>query len=487
MDIFDAFGSGRNILLHGPSGTGKTYTMNELIRLVKLNHTNNEFNIAAPTGMAAILIDGSTIHSQFGIRSYRIPDDLLDNLEQTVAEYDPTAEYTDSDGYLYELRIFISGISSRSHFKDSSLKYLFIDEISMTGAVLLLIIDNILRKLDANKKHLPMGGVQCIFSGDFFQLPPVKDEFCCFTKLWQQMDIHVVNMEESKRYIGDESVKHFEFICRLRKARLTSTDKQLLTDRKNAYIKKEYESLRIEPLILCATNDKIDSINNERLRMINDTEYVFNAVDTKNIFRSGLSADQIKNCETNIDRTLDDIMPKKLKVKVGAQIIFIINYDIQSKLVNGRMCRIEEIREITNSIDTDMDAEITDDNILDLIKVDKKPTNVDIADKDIYKYEIVVSDIDGIKHVISPTSKSSQTRRFTCSRTQFPFKLAWAISIHRSQGLTLDSAKIDISNVFCSGQSYVAISRVSSVDNIFISKYNANKIYANKKIMKMFG
>lgn len=490
MDIFNTFKEGNNILLHGPSGTGKTYTMNELINLIKIEGMPDEYMIGAPTGMAAILINGSTIHSLFGIGVYSIPNSLLNNLDSIISEYDPLVKYTEEDGQLYDLRCFISRVSSKSYFNDKTLKYLFVDEISMTGAVLLLIIDNILRKINPTTKNLPMGGVQCVFSGDFFQLPPVKDEFCCFTKLWGQMNITTINMEESKRYIGDNSNKHFDFICRLRKAKLTKADINLLYERRLAYNNESYKSLLIEPLILCATNDKIDNINNRKLAAINEREYVFDAIDTKNIFRSGLDAQQIKNCEINMNRVLDDIMQKSIKLKVGSQIIFTTNYEASKKLVNGRMCKVMEINELTDPFANqpdDCDYDLLDITLSNNALLDKPVKSVKRVDGATSSYEIVVCDVGGNTHKIRPISRSNQTKRFTCSRLQFPFKLAWAISIHRSQGLTLDSAKIDISNVFCSGQSYVAISRVSSIDNIFISELNTKKIYANKKISAMFG
>lgn len=476
IEVHNAFRDGRNIVLHGPSGTGKTHTMNELIKIIKYDGLDNELIVAAPTGMAAILINGATIHSQFGIRAYSVPESLSKNLKLIIGDYDPLVEYTEKDKYYYSLRSFISKASSGSHFKDQNLKYLFIDEISMTGAILLLIVDHILRKVNPSKKHLPMGGVQCIFSGDFFQLPPVKDAFCCKTKLWQDMNICHIKMEESKRYIGEESSGHFDFICRLRKAKLTNEDKQLLIQRKAAYIDGLYKSMRIEPLVLCAVNAKIDMINKERLDEIDDTEYTFNAADSVYVFSSGLTDSQASNCHANANRALDDIMVKHLNIKVGAQVIFITNYDIGKKLVNGRMCKVESIAKIDQP----------EADIFDLIIPDKRNNRIDVSARDLDQYEIVVSDIDGQHHKIKPISRGNEAKRFTCTRKQFPFKLAWAISIHRSQGLTLDSAMIDISDVFLPGQSYVAISRVSSVENIFITKFDMRKIYADRDMLELF-
>lgn len=468
-DIFDAFTSGRNILLHGPSGTGKTYSINSLIRFVNINNTPDTHILSAPTGMAAILINGATIHSQFGISAFNVPPKFL----PLIRDYDPFVEYEDEDD-MSQIQKFIRDKARRSSFKELGLKYLFIDEISMTGSFLLFIVDMILRnKYDSTK---PMGGIQCVLSGDFYQLPPVKDEFCCFTKLWQYMNILTVNMVESKRYIGESRDEHFEFICRLRLGEINKTDREMLLARKKAYLDGQHKELSIEPLILSPYNRKIDEINESKLNRIDDTEYEFNAVDTSIINQSGLSADQIRICKQNIEKTLDDLMPRRLNIKVGSQIIFISNYCAAEGLVNGRMCKVVKIEKA-----------VTSANLEDMMIKPDPVKYVSIPSKEIYDYVVTVRDFNGVEHVIPPIIRDCRARKFTCSRRQFPFKLAWAISIHRSQGLTLDAALVDVTSPFCHGQAYVAISRVSNHETLFITGINMNKITADPEIKAMFG
>lgn len=465
-DIFDAFTSGRNILLHGPSGTGKTHSINSLIRMVNISDTPENYILSAPTGMAAMLINGATIHHQFGISAFNPPPKLL----PYVKDYNPLAANRSAEQLA--IHEFIRDKARRSNFKESNLKYLFIDEISMTGSFLFLIIDAILRNKYDNAK--PMGGIQCIMSGDFYQLPPVKDEFCCFTNVWQEMNILTVNMVESKRYIGETRDSHFDFICRLRLGEINRDDREMLLSRKKAYLTGKHKELSIEPLILSPYNKKIDEINSSKLAKIDETEYEFNSVDSSFIHQTGLSQEQIRVCKNNISSALDDLMPRQLNIKVGSQVIFILNYNKTDGLVNGRMCKVTKIAKVNQQVDAE-----------DYFP-QEKVKYVSIPSNELYNYEVTVKDIDGNEHVITPTLRECKAKKFTCGRRQFPFKLAWAISIHKSQGLTLDAALIDITNPFCDGQSYVAISRVSDPERLFITGINMDKITADPNIKNMF-
>jgi len=450
--IYDAFASGRNVLLHGPAGTGKTYQINKLISLINQEYPRDAYFVGAPTGLAAIHINGSTIHSLFGIRPQ---GKLSDSVIRDIVGYDYIAA---EESKVHEV---IKDIVRGSRFSDTAVKFLIIDEISMTGAVLLTAIDAILREKFI--KDQPMGGIQCIFSGDFFQLPPVNDEFCCFTNVWNQLDIVQIDLTQSQRY-GDNQ-EYYEFICRLRKAQLNTDDRAFLASRRKAYIDCEHRKLPIEPLTLFPKNANIDRYNENKLEAIKEPKYVFKSKDASRIYNT-MDRSQFKTCEANINTMLDTLLVHELSLKVGANVIFVVNYDVSKKLANGRMGKIIAIRRVDGEPDF-VDDTIVIDNIDD--------------------YIVVVKDMDEVIHEIRPFTSSNHTRKFTCSRHQFPFRLAWAISIHRSQGMSLDAAIIDIGSSFCDGQSYVALSRVREGKGIFLSDVNLTKIKASRKILAQFG
>jgi hypothetical protein len=496
--IYDLFLRGENIFLHGAAGTGKTHAIRQLVDLVK--KTNQEsLIIAAPTGLAATHINGSTIHSQFGVTPFNIPEKLLKYTRQyDNSNYDEftyacdKSKTTEDLNNIEKLHEMVSRSIRTAGFSDNNLKYLIIDEISMTGAVLFTILDGVLR--EKFNRNLPMGGVQCVFSGDFCQLPPVKDEYCCFTPAWQNMDIKVVNMVDPKRYKSGSS--YFDFICRLRVAKLNTDDQQIIRSRLNAFKNGDHLKLNIEPIMLYPTNDSIDNRNNQRLKEIVDVEYVFQSADVIKL-SPNLTNYEKRKYQLSASKSLDDSLVAELHIKVGAQIIFIVNYDATRKLVNGRMCKIIAITRIPVEQQT---AILADDTILadgiireNCIEAEEfKPALneriiVNLAEPNPkYLYSITVQDIDGHEFVINPHTATGGGRNYTYSRIQFPFKLAWAISIHRSQGMSVDAAIIDIGNSFCPGQSYVAISRVATLDGLFISRVNLKKIWANKEIVEYF-
>lgn len=443
--IYELFLGGKNILIHGPSGTGKSYTINLIIDLINRTDQANTI-IAAPTGAAAIHIGGSTIHSQFNIPCYNVPEKIVKN----IGNYDYTSKNNNS-----AVNDFITKFTMRSGFNEKNLKYLIIDEISMVGASLLTILDGILR--EKYEHDLPMGGVQCIFSGDFYQLPPVKDEYCCFTETWNKMNIVQVKFKESKRYDGEKSIDYFDFICRLRKGNLLAMDTSLIKSRIDAYNSGDHLKFEIKPIRLFPTNRDIDTYNARELALITNEEFVFKAVDNIRL-AAGLTRNESFKCQQEAKSMLDEKMVEELHLKIDAQVIFTSNYDVPRKLVNGRMAKIIAI--------TQDQPELAEPNLL--------------------SYSVTVRDYDGCEFVIRPTTWTNNTKKYSCSRIQFPFKLAWAISIHRSQGMTIDKAVIDISRSFCAGQSYVAISRVKNIDGLFIVTANMKKIYADPRILEKF-
>jgi len=433
-DIFMDINADRNIILHGPGGTGKTYTIREIHAEYK--HYKKRIEIAAPTGKAAVELnlDANTIHSLFGIS----PLDTTDISEVEI---------------LREIAKICKNPRIQSTL--SSMDMLIIDEISMVGYVSFRIMDGVLRNIKKNDKAF--GGVQCIFSGDFKQLPPVKDKFCFHSDVWKELDLKVINFIEPKRYTD---LNTFDFLLRLRDAKLTEDDMEFLNERRQAFIRKEYldkEKFKIMPVVLFSSNAEAAKVNKKRLKELLGSTFISLAVDKVEYkdesidkFQTGADKKFQENMiarERNVRKCLEDIMPAKLELKEGAKIIFCRNYNKDLNLVNGMMGVIVEI----------------DDGWID-VKIE-----------------------NGTVHRIQKASYLINTRYFSCSRIQYPFKLAWALTIHKSQGATLNAAIISLKNIFAPGQAYVALSRVVNMNNIFIAKkIDFSAITANRDIPSEF-
>jgi ATP-dependent DNA helicase PIF1 len=465
VEIFKLFSTGENILLHGPAGTGKTYSINEMIKAVKLGD-NTEYCVIAPTGNAANHIGGTTIHYNFGIGYTTTSADYA----EIIHDYDffEDKERTGMERKYHEM---ITKAVKFSSFRDTNLRYMFVDEISMVGATIFIIMDAILRTRIPRMKNVPMGGVQCILSGDFYQLPPVKDEFCFRTKVWDSLNLKKKDMLTCRRFTGGDN--YFQFILRLRKAELLPEDVEMLKARKLAYDNKEFSNMAIEPLKLYPYNKDIDEINSRKLKEINEKEYSFKCVDTMRIITRVRDDKHKKRIEDEMSRLLNDAMKENLVVKVGAKIIFNRNYDVPMKLANGRLC---EVIGIELAIKENQSEE---EFFFDCALEESTDYNID-------NYRIRIRTNEGAEHLIAPLTVSIDNNKFVCTRKQFPFMLAWAISCHRSQGQTLESAIVDAGGSFANGQSYVALSRVISEENLFISSLNINKIKADETVKRLF-
>lgn len=470
--IYEAFTSGNNILLHGPAGTGKTFSVNSLISSLKMRKDEDTScsYVTAPTGMAANHINGTTIHFNFSIGALR--DDMTKYAE-VIPEYD-YFEIKERKGLELKYHNLVNEVVKKSSFRDRNLEYLFIDEISMVGATILIILDALLRNTIPNGRRKPMGGIQCIFCGDFYQLPPVKDEYCFNTKVWDALNIVIVPMLKCKRF-GDDAT-YFDMILRLRKGELTSEDKSVLMNRAQAFKDGEHLLKTIPPLELYPYNKNVELINRRMLDSIEGPEYVFECIDNISINERFVKGkyDLIK-VNNEIDKVLDNSMPKTVSMRVGAQMILVRNYSVSDKLSNGRMFKVLSIDKVNQN---------NDDILEDLLAEPEYQDQIIVKNPLLYSIKILIN--DGTVHTINPISVKVEHKKFTCSRLQFPTMLAWAVTCHRSQGQTLESAIVDASSSFTFGQSYVALSRVTKIDNLFISGLNFTKIKVNPEVRARF-
>jgi len=389
-----------HVFLTGKAGTGKTTFLKYISQ-----HTHKVTVVTAPTGVAAINAGGVTLHSFF-----QLP------LEPYIPGY--------------------SIVSSKKNFFRFSkqkldlikqLELLIIDEVSMLRADLLDSVDMSLRSIRHNLK--PFGGIQVLYIGDMFQLPPVAKEeewnllkdyyqstFFFHAQVFQQT--HPVYLELKKVYRQGDPV-FVDLLNRIRNNLVTNDDIQTLN---KLYHPKFVPSKDDNYIILTTHNYKADSINNIRLTELAGEERVFSGEITGDFPSVALPTDM------------------ELRLRPCAQIMFIKNDTEEHRYYNGKIGIVSQI-------------------IADQIHIYLSETN----DTIILKKEIWEN-----KRFELDKLSGKVKEEILGSFTQYPIRLAWAITIHKSQGLTFEKAIIDIGSSFAAGQTYVALSRCTSLDGIVL-------------------
>ncbi|GHT73966.1 helicase [Bacteroidia bacterium] len=398
-----------HIFLTGKAGTGKT-TFLKYIRA----HTHKNVIVAAPTGVAAINAGGTTLHSLF-----QLP------LEPYIPGY--------------------STVGSKKNFYRFSkqkldllrqLELLIIDEVSMLRADILDAIDVSLRAIRHNGK--PFGGLQMLYIGDLFQLPPVakEDEWKLLKEYYPStffFHAHVIQqtkpvyLELKKVYRQGDPI-FVDLLNRIRNNVMTNADIQRLNELYNPhFVPQNGENY----IILTTHNYKADRINNARLAELSGEERIFSGEVKGDFPEFALPTDM------------------ELHLKTGTQIMFLKNDTDGHRYYNGKIGIVSHI-------------------VADQIHVYLSDTNQTI----ILKKETWEN-----KRFELDKSSGKIKEEVLGSFSQYPIRLAWAITIHKSQGLTFDKAIIDLGASFAAGQAYVALSRCTSLDGVVLySRIHSNCI-----------
>ena len=308
---------------------------------------------------------------------------------------------------------------------------LIIDEISMMS-------DELFEKLDMLGKLLrwdnskPFGGIQILCFGDFYQLPPINTKFVFESPLWNQTLDSVVSLDTIYRQ-KDPSFQ--KMLNEVRSGEVSDETDELLKSRLNL----DYSSEEIQPTKIFSRRDMVDKINSEGLNKIEGESKLY-----KIVTKGKVHNDSIKKALERMDDSAQ--YEKELVLKVGAQVMLIANVNQELGLVNGRL-----------GIVTDMNA-----------------LWVTVRFKCGYETKI-------------DTHEWKLEDNENISRCQIPLILAYAITIHKCQGSTLDSAFIDIgSSIFEYGQAYVALSRVKSIDALYLNSYSRKVIRAHPKVIEYY-
>lgn len=387
--------SRNNIFISGRAGTGKS----TLLRLFK-ETTKKQIVVLAPTGVAALNINGQTIHSFF-----RFPPGIIVN------------------SALKKQR-------NRSIYK--KLEVIVIDEISMVRADMLDNIDHFLR---VNRDSpLPFGGIQMVFIGDLFQIPPVVSQafekqyisekfetpYFFSSNVLKNNDIQLIYIELHEVFRQVDRT----FINLLESIRMNEMDWDQLQEL-NARHKPEFIK-EGNYITLCSRNLLANKINNEKLDEIDSGVFSYEAMIEGEFPESIFPTDPV------------------LTLKVGAQIIFIRN-DIDKKYVNGTIGKISYL-----------------DNFVIRAEIFESGESREI--------EVYPEIWENTRYIFDKDSNSEIRQETMGTFNQYPIKLAWAITIHKSQGKTFDNVRIDMgSGAFTHGMTYVALSRCRTLEGIVLN------------------
>ncbi len=414
-----------HIYLTGKAGTGKT----TFLKYIKQHCTKNMV-VVAPTGVAAINAGGMTMHSFF-----QLP--FGPYVTDAPRGFGMNENVVDKNALLGNLKF---GGNKKKLIEE--LELLIIDEVSMLRSDMLDAIDTILRVM--RKKSRPFGGVQVLFIGDLYQLPPVvKDTEASIFKSYYESPFffHAKVFEETrpvfielKKIYRQNEQQFIDILNNLRNNDLTEYDYEMLNSRYDP----SFHPADNKYITLTSHNYKADTINTQELIKLDAELFEFRGEITGDFNDKQLPTEMI------------------LKLKEGAQVMFIKNDSSGiGRYYNGKIAIVHRIEK-------------------DEITVRFPESNdIMIMEKETW---------ENITYILNEKTNKTE-EKVLGSFTQYPLRLAWAITIHKSQGLTFTHAIIDAGSSFAPGQVYVALSRCTSLDGIVLrSRIHENAIHSDSRI-----
>lgn len=396
--------SGENVFLTGAAGSGKTFTLNQFIKLAK--NSGKKVSVTATTGLAATHLGGNTIHAWSGIGIYDyLSRKFFEKFPKTRAEI----------------------------IKNTDI--LVIDEISMLHDFRLDMVEEICRTIRQNDK--PFGGIQVILCGDFFQLPPINRNgsrtggFAIHSNAWKIAEFTICYLDENYRQKND---KLSEILNALRADDLRRKHAQSLLDRIDIEPNFESDDFSKNLTELHTTNIDVDKINEQKLAELEGEEFHFVQTTTG-----------AKNYVETLQKSV--LAPELLRLKKGALVMAVKNAQ-NRQYVNGSIGEVIDFERLTD-------------------------------------YPIVQFRNGKIITMVPETWEMRDGEKKRASIIQIPLRLAYAITVHKSQGMTLDAARIDLRKAFSEGMGYVALSRVRSLDRLYLLGINRTALMVSEEAQKI--
>lgn len=430
QQVFDLYLQGKNVFMTGSGGTGKSF----LIKQIKQDayEKGKNVQVCALTGCAAVLLNckAKTLHSWAGIG-------LANGSKQEILR-----------------RIFTKSFSIANW---KNIQILIVDEVSMMSLKLFELLDFIGKQI-RRKYSLPFGGIQVIFSGDFYQLPPVgkKDEpetmqFCFESPLWKKTFPFELTIQLCKNYRQKDKT-YTKILNQIREGKITRKSNDILLTRVALDI---FPNEMIKPTQLFPTKHKVENVNQEEMSKITSIEkeyrleHVFDLpmTEKEKMIRLSYTQDQIQTELLYLQGNL--LCDTTIQLKIGCQVMCIVNILLPNDdlICNGSQGIVIRFNE---------------------------------------RNEPIVKYYSGYEMTMKPHIWESD-KIPGIGISQVPLILAWALTIHKAQGSTLDIAEADVgSGIFECGQTYVALSRVKSLDGLYLTSFDCSKILVNKKVQQFY-
>lgn len=432
-DAYSSFLNGENIFITGPGGCGKSYFIQQIYKAANIEGKN--IKVTSLTGCSAILLNckATTIH-KWGCLGIGRGNEL--SIYRNIIKRKQTQNYIDTD-------------------------ILVIDEISMLNQYLFEVLDYLCKKI--RKCDLPFGGIQIVASGDFYQLPPVctdnddmiQSNFCFQSDLWNNVFESQNQFVFNVNFRQNEDEDYFTMLQEIRRGSPSfDTIEKLVFCSKKKY--NESDESGSKPTYIYPTKKMVDKVNQEEFKKLINSKHLQTHSYASGIkYLENIISDKFIG-EKDVKHEYEHLMKNgmfenKLELCEGCQVMCISNIDQEMGLVNGSQGIV-----------------------------------VGFSDEENKHFPIVK--FDNIEQEITIHDHSwgfESDERY--SITQIPLILSWAITIHKSQGMSIQKAVVDIgSSIFQYGQTYVALSRVKSLDGLYLTKVNAQKIKAHPEVTKYY-